>query len=1080
MPQQRQIALADAELRETLENLSDFIHIKWLKRRLHRRVNGVPVGGAALFAGAGLSFNADSFPHAAPFPSWNDLWTLFNEALEMGHDHVRRQTPPAGLAEGNRLAERIATARGRSALDEAIVRAIPDNHHEPGAVLRALVRLPWTDIFTTNWDTLLERAARHESHRNYSHVTRVEQLAYQPRPRIVKLHGSLPDATPFIFSEEDFRCYEQTHAEFVTLMRMAFIENVICMIGFSATDPNFLNWLGWVRDRLAGAALPPIQIAISAQTMDATYRLYQEKLNIRVVDLAPLVQKAQALGLENGHREALRAFIESLEDDSYPAFLWPNVLQKSFENDSDEDDQQILYFKLWNPPEDSLEFYQDFIPNFEIIKRKYKTKFKPIIDHYAQWIILPMDNWEKTKFLTKEIINQILYILHYIKYVQIRVKNINEISHTKIREIFFILNDYFYILNKMRARISPYSYHFTSIRHTILKFTTSKESQFYSDTTLLETFKEIFFKIYFWNMQSLVEKEDRILFHFLKNQDKDIDDYFRYYYISANLHLRACNIQGTLYDLERAGTFIRRLRNMRGSQVSLQQASLGIDLIWFCRFAALAFELQQIQTAKDFLDHAFALLHPTDVSWGKDVHDDNFRYRSMESWIRFARARWTAHQLEYPGDKHLNKRETEHFDFSADISPQVRPRSIFEDLSFLEQNAAYRCNAAVEFSQSKYMARAARDNENNHIGQFFQLVDQAGVIYAKDDLHDLPDMIAHLVRDDPDHALGLALRWSTTGQPEPLAKTLRQALQIAALAPSDQRTLSSAQKAHLRQDRARRVSLLLRAVPNMAAAICFAERTEQHQAARDLLFNTRLSGLLAALVACFAPSETAETKEVTLLQVLQEIAKEKEDKGAEIYFDHDPNAALAAFVDGLMVLCRHEETRFAAQIQRDSNYLLYKALCEAPHLLLADDARDALTKEAEAFNPACSDFIQAQNPSPHPRLWQAMTLPIPDSTDPKYRTRMSKSLNQWRDPLAALQKAAQGNKFDKIKDPDIQAILTSALAQTEAAVDRAHLPAAKEKYQARVDRLTSLRLPEEDRRQGNTPEGDRPPEDPPV
>jgi len=238
-------------------------------------------------------------------------------------------------------------------------------------------------------------------------------------------------------------------------------------------------------------------------------------------------------------------------------------------------------------------------------------------------------------------------------------------------------------------------------------------------------------------------------------------------------------------------------------------------------------------------------------------------------------------------------------------------------------------------------------------------------------------------------------------------------------------------------------------------------------------------------VACFAPSETAETKEVTLLQVLQEIAKEKEDKGAEIYFDHDPNAALAAFVDGLMVLCRHEETRFAAQIQRDSNYLLYKALCEAPHLLLADDARDALTKEAEAFNPACSDFIQAQNPSPHPRLWQAMTLPIPDSTDPKYRTRMSKSLNQWRDPLAALQKAAQGNKFDKIKDPDIQAILTSALAQTEAAVDRAHLPAAKEKYQARVDRLTSLRLPEEDRRQGNTPEGDRPegdrpPEDPPV
>ncbi len=34
------------------------------------------------------------------------------------------------------------------------------------------------------------------------------------------------------------------------------MENALCLFGFSGNDPNFLHWIGWVRDNL-GNSTPP-------------------------------------------------------------------------------------------------------------------------------------------------------------------------------------------------------------------------------------------------------------------------------------------------------------------------------------------------------------------------------------------------------------------------------------------------------------------------------------------------------------------------------------------------------------------------------------------------------------------------------------------------------------------------------------------------------------------------------------------------------------------------------------------------------------------------------------------------------
>ncbi len=49
---------------------------------------------------------------------------------------------------------------GRSALDDFLTEVIPDEHYEPGFVHETLMTLPWSDVFTTNYDTLLERAGK--------------------------------------------------------------------------------------------------------------------------------------------------------------------------------------------------------------------------------------------------------------------------------------------------------------------------------------------------------------------------------------------------------------------------------------------------------------------------------------------------------------------------------------------------------------------------------------------------------------------------------------------------------------------------------------------------------------------------------------------------------------------------------------------------------------------------------------------------------------------------------------------------------------------------------------------------------
>jgi hypothetical protein len=292
-----------------VSELPDFFAIDHLAKALWRDGES---RGAALLVGSGFSRFA-SLPggDSRNAPLWNDLRRSIISQIYAGARETEIPTDPL------RLAEEYRAMLGQAALDDFIRAQIPDQSWKPGEMHELLLRLPWADVLTTNWDTLLERAASRVGDMAYEAVSTANDLARARPPRIVKLHGTLPSG-PFIVAEEDYRTYPIRHAAFVNLARQVFLENELCLLGFSGNDPNFLQWSGWVRDHLGGGARRIYLVGVLC-LQPATRRLLELR-NVAPIDLAPLVSNVDAV---DRHTKAMQLFLEYLQKaEPRPVHAW--------------------------------------------------------------------------------------------------------------------------------------------------------------------------------------------------------------------------------------------------------------------------------------------------------------------------------------------------------------------------------------------------------------------------------------------------------------------------------------------------------------------------------------------------------------------------------------------------------------------------------------------------------------------------------------------------------------------------------------------------------------------------------------
>ncbi|MDD3498607.1 MAG: SIR2 family protein [Candidatus Moranbacteria bacterium] len=318
---------------------------------------------AVVMVGAGFSKNAGD-----EFPDWNQLGDLFYKKAHGIKPDLTKQKYLNVL----RLAEEVHAAIGRPALESLLRSNIPDLTVEPSGLHVELLELPWVDVFSTNYDTLLERASAKVVTRRYEPVVNKEDIPYAIKPRIVKLHGSFPSERPFIITEEDYRRYPHEYAPFVNTVQQALLENTFCLIGFSGDDPNFLQWIGWIRDNLGKDKTQKIYLVGVFDLSSARLQLLAQR-GIIVVDLSCCD------GIEkHDHKKALSRFLKYIRSKKPDALDWP-----------------------YNPKTMHPAHAVDRIEEIQKITEEWRRQRQA----YPGWVILPHGNRENLWVYTSAWVN---------------------------------------------------------------------------------------------------------------------------------------------------------------------------------------------------------------------------------------------------------------------------------------------------------------------------------------------------------------------------------------------------------------------------------------------------------------------------------------------------------------------------------------------------------------------------------------------------------------------------------------------------------------------------------------------------
>ena len=328
-------------------------------------VSGLLNHHAAVLVGAGFSRNADpvNSDNAVQIPMWNDLIDIFCDRLKIEEDDRKYLNTLS-------IAQEFDETYGRPTLDKLLMDELDDDAYAPSDIHINLMKLRWSDVFTTNYDTLLERAAKKVANNRFKIVRDQKDLIYSAGyPRIVKLHGSFPSNRPFIITEDDFRTYPAKFAPFVNTVQQSLLENTFCLIGFSGDDPNFIKWIGWIHDNIGLENSPMIYLITHRHFSSAKENDLTSK-KIKVIALDD-IEKYQDKDI--------------VSDDEYIKDLYRNFLQDIVDRTINKEDD----IKTW--PE-----RRTYFSNFDENKSLFEIRdmLCQIHQDYPGWIFTPYSKYD--------------------------------------------------------------------------------------------------------------------------------------------------------------------------------------------------------------------------------------------------------------------------------------------------------------------------------------------------------------------------------------------------------------------------------------------------------------------------------------------------------------------------------------------------------------------------------------------------------------------------------------------------------------------------------------------------------------
>lgn len=192
------------------------------------------LGKASFFIGSGMS-------RPAGYIGWKDV--LRDCATEIGLDVEKEKKDLISLA------QYYTNKNQRTRINSIIKESFADANGVPKEAHELIASLPITDIWTTNYDTLIERALKQqdilttiitddESYRDVDNRAKV---------KIYKIHGTVSQASKCVITRSDYEAFSQKHDIVLSELKGAMCSKSFLFLGYSFSDTDIQHILTKIR-----------------------------------------------------------------------------------------------------------------------------------------------------------------------------------------------------------------------------------------------------------------------------------------------------------------------------------------------------------------------------------------------------------------------------------------------------------------------------------------------------------------------------------------------------------------------------------------------------------------------------------------------------------------------------------------------------------------------------------------------------------------------------------------------------------------------------------------------------------------
>lgn len=207
---------------------------KHIQNFISEYTQAISAGTAAIFAGAGLSCNSG-------FVNWKELLRNIAECVNLDidkeHDLISLTQYYKNEMGGN-----------RSKLNNEILSHFTKSV-TPSKCMEILATLPIDTFWTTNYDHVIEDSLKRYGKIVDVKITQSNLAESLPKHDAIvyKFHGDILFPADAILTKDDYELFDITHKLFITSLQGCLVSKTFVFIGYSLSDPNFLQILSRIR-----------------------------------------------------------------------------------------------------------------------------------------------------------------------------------------------------------------------------------------------------------------------------------------------------------------------------------------------------------------------------------------------------------------------------------------------------------------------------------------------------------------------------------------------------------------------------------------------------------------------------------------------------------------------------------------------------------------------------------------------------------------------------------------------------------------------------------------------------------------